>query len=181
LSFAKTSSAGQLGDLAVWIRSLSQLDDHSPAPPVSAPPPLLVGGHRQLAIENLAVRHQLSVYKRTMTRPKLRTTGRLFWIGLPRVWAWWRQSLVIVTPDTVLRWQRRRFREYWTQLSGRATGGRPPINAEISALITRMATANPSQDTFWRRAEISLDFVARFGHDRPVPRLRAELQGLETA
>jgi putative transposase len=50
---------------------------------------------------------------------------------------------VIVTPDTVLRWQRRRFREYWTRLSGRPTGGRPTIHAEIKALITRMATANP--------------------------------------
>jgi hypothetical protein len=50
---------------------------------------------------------------------------------------------VIVTPDTVLRWQRHRFRKYWTQLSGRPTGGRPPINAEIRTLITRMATANP--------------------------------------
>ncbi len=71
--------------------------------------PFLFGGHRQLAIENLALRHQLSVYKRTMVRPKLRTTDRLFWIGLARIWAGWRQSLVIVTPDTVLRWQRRAF------------------------------------------------------------------------
>jgi hypothetical protein len=103
----------------------------------------LFGGHRQLAIENLALRHQLSVYKRTTTRPKVRTTDRLLWIGLTRVWAGWRQSLVFVTPDTVLRWQRRRFREYWTQLSGRTTGGRPAINAEIRALIARMANANP--------------------------------------
>jgi hypothetical protein len=51
--------------------------------------PFLFGGHRQLAIENLALRHQLSVYKRTMTRPKLRTTDRLFWVGLARAWAGW--------------------------------------------------------------------------------------------
>jgi putative transposase len=105
--------------------------------------PFLFGGHRQLALENLALRHQLSVYKRTTTRPKLRTTDRLFWIGLAKIWAGWKQSLVIVTPDTVLRWQRRRFRKYWTQLSGGSTGGRPPVNAEIRALVTRMATANP--------------------------------------
>src|SRR5438105_4058166 len=105
--------------------------------------PFLCGGHRQLALENLALRHQLAVYKRTTTRPKLRTTDRLFWVWLARVWAEWRQPLVIVTPDTVLRWQRRRFREYWTQLSRRPTRGRPPIHAEIKALIIRMATANP--------------------------------------
>jgi putative transposase len=50
---------------------------------------------------------------------------------------------VLVTPDTVLRWQRRRVREYWTKLSGRPAEGRPTIHAEIKALITRMATANP--------------------------------------
>jgi hypothetical protein len=49
---------------------------------------------------------------------------------------------VIVAPDTVLRWQRRRFREYWTRRSGRPTGGRPPVNAEIRALVRRMAAAN---------------------------------------
>ena len=49
----------------------------------------------------------------------------------------------IVTPDTVLRWQRRRFREYWTQLSGRSTSGRPPVNAEITALVRKIAAATP--------------------------------------
>jgi putative transposase len=105
--------------------------------------PFLVGGHRQLALENLALRQQLAVYKRTVTRPPLRRTDRLFWIGLSRVWTGWRGPLVMVTPDTVVRWHRRRFREYWTQLSGRPTGGRPAVNAEIKALVTRMAAANP--------------------------------------
>jgi transposase InsO family protein len=105
--------------------------------------PFLCGGHRQLALENLALRQQLAVYKRTAPRPRLRPTDRLVWVLLARVWAGWRQSLVIVAPDTVLRWQRRRFREYWTKLSGRPTGGRPAVPAEIKALITRMANANP--------------------------------------
>jgi putative transposase len=104
--------------------------------------PFLCGGHRQLALENLALRHQLAVYKRTVTRPKLRTTDRLFWVWLARVWAGWRQPLVIVTPATVLRWQRRRFREYWTTLSRRANGGRPPVSPETRALVRRMAKAN---------------------------------------
>ena len=64
--------------------------------------PFLVGGHRQLALENLALRQQLAVYKRTVTRPRHSTIDHLFWVGLTRVWAGWRQSLVIVTPDTVL-------------------------------------------------------------------------------
>jgi hypothetical protein len=94
--------------------------------------PFLVGGHRQLALENLALRQQLAVYKRTMPRPKLHTTDRLFWAGLARVWTGWRQALVIVSPDTVLRWQRRRFREYWARLSGRPTRGRPSVDVEIA-------------------------------------------------
>jgi hypothetical protein len=83
------------------------------------------------------------VYKRTVTRPKLRPTDRLFWAGLARVWTGWRQPLLIVAPDTVLRWQRRRFRKHWAKLSDRPTGGRPPINVELKALVTRMAAANP--------------------------------------
>src|SRR5712691_8393392 len=65
--------------------------------------PFLCGGHRQLALENLALHQQLAVYKRTVPRPKLRTTDRLFWVALARVWAGWRLPLVIVTPDTILR------------------------------------------------------------------------------
>ena len=105
--------------------------------------PLLCCGHRQLALENLALRQQLAVYKRTVPRPKLRTADRFFWMALARVWAGWRQPLVIVTPETVLRWRRRRFREYWTKLSGRPAVGRPPVNAQIKGLVIRMAAANP--------------------------------------
>ena len=105
--------------------------------------PFLFGGHRQLALENLALRQQLAVYKRMAARPKLRTTDRLFWVWLAKVWGEWKQPLLIVTPDTVLRWQRRRFCEYWTRLSARPTGGRPAVNAEIEALVRRMAAANP--------------------------------------
>jgi putative transposase len=86
---------------------------------------------------------QLVVYKRTAKRPKLRRSDRLFWIWLARMWAGRKDSLVIVAPDTVLRWQRRRFREYWAKLSGRPTRGRPPVDHEIIALVRKMAAANP--------------------------------------
>ena len=64
--------------------------------------PFLFGGHRHLALENLALRQQLAVYKRTIIRPPLRPTDRFFWIGLAKIWTGWRQALVIVTPATVL-------------------------------------------------------------------------------
>jgi putative transposase len=48
-----------------------------------------------------------------------------------------------VSPNTVLRWQRRLFREYWARLSSRAVAGRPRLSRQIRALIVRMAQANP--------------------------------------
>src|SRR5438477_4428711 len=51
--------------------------------------PLLCSAHRHVALENLALRHQLAVYKRTVTRPKVRRSDRLFWVALSRVWAGW--------------------------------------------------------------------------------------------
>src|SRR6059036_4243528 len=105
--------------------------------------PFLFGGHRQLALENLALRQQLAVYKRTTNRPRLQRSDRLLWVWLSRVWPAWRQALVIVAPATVLRWQRRRFRRHWATLSGRCPAGRPPVDAAIKALVRRMAAANP--------------------------------------
>jgi putative transposase len=105
--------------------------------------PFLCGGHRQIALENLALRQQLAIYKRRLARPRLRPADRLFWASLARVWTGWRQALVIVSPDTVLRWQRRRFRQHWTRLSNRPRGGRPSVSAEVAALVRKMAAANP--------------------------------------
>src|SRR5439155_19590411 len=105
--------------------------------------PMLCGRHRQVALENLALRHQLAVYKKILNRPKLRNSDRLFWVALSRVWAGWRQALVIVSPNTVMRWQRRRFREHWIKLSGRPPAGRPPVNRQIRGLVAQMAQPNP--------------------------------------
>src|SRR5207247_6707198 len=105
--------------------------------------PFLFGGHRQLAFENLALRQQLAVYKRTVNRPKLQQSDRLLWVWLSRVWPVWRQALVIVAPATVLRWQRRRFRRHWATLSGRPTAGHPPVDAAITDLLRRIAAAYP--------------------------------------
>src|SRR5207249_11796881 len=66
--------------------------------------PMLCGGHRQVALENFALRHQLAVYKKMVNRPKLLGSDRPFWVALSRVWAGWRQALVIVSPNPVRRW-----------------------------------------------------------------------------
>jgi len=98
---------------------------------------------RDLALENLALRQQLGVLKRRKGVPKLRRKDRLFWVVLSRIWTPWRRALHLVNADTVVGWQRKGFRIYWTRISQRKSVGRPQASSEIRALIKRMATANP--------------------------------------
>jgi transposase InsO family protein len=105
--------------------------------------PFLCGGHRQLALENLALRQPLAVYQRPTSRPRLRRSDRLLWVWLSRMWPAWRQALVIVAPATVLSGPRRRFRRHWAMLSGRRPAGRPAVDAAIKALVRSVAAANP--------------------------------------
>ena len=80
---------------------------------------LLLSGHRAVALENLALRQQLAIYKRQTNHPKLTGRDRWFWIVLCRFWKGWRRALEVVHPDKVLRWHRQRFRKYWAELSNR--------------------------------------------------------------
>jgi len=96
-----------------------------------------------LQLENLALRQQLGVLRRGSKRPQLRQTDRLLWAWLSRVWSGWRDAVVIVKPETVIAWRRRKFREYWTKLSRSGKPGRPAVPKEIRDLIRRMSLANP--------------------------------------
>src|SRR6185295_2283135 len=90
---------------------------------------LLSSGHQAIAVENLALRRQLAAFKRKRKKPLLTQWDRLFWVGLSRLWSGWRDALVFVQPDTVVRWQRERFRKFWARLSQHKRGhqGRPAI------------------------------------------------------
>ena len=105
--------------------------------------PFLCGSHRHLALENLALRQQLAVYKKTLRRPKLLRATASSGFAYPACKQSGERALIIVTPNTVLRWHRHRFRDYWTKLSRRLQVGRPSMNAEIIALVRKMAAANP--------------------------------------
>ena len=98
---------------------------------------------RELALENLALRQQLAVLKCTTKRPKLTNADRVFWVALSRLWTGWQHALILVKPETVIRWHRKGFKLYWTWKS-RNRGGRPPIDAELRTLIRRMAGENPT-------------------------------------
>ena len=98
---------------------------------------------RTLVLENLALRHQLTVLRRSTPRPRLRPSDRLFWVLLSRLWHGWAEAVAIVQPETVIRWHRTGFKLLWTWKSRRHGPGRPAVAPELRALIRRMAEANP--------------------------------------
>jgi len=108
-----------------------------------------------VALENLALRQQLAVLKRSQTRLKIKQQDRVFWSWLSRTWSGWRATLIIVKPATVIGWHRRGFKLYWTKLSQRRVGGRPAVWPEVRRLIRQMATVNP----LWGS---TLEFMANY-------------------
>ena len=70
-----------------------------------------------LQTENAALRHQLSVYRHSGQRPRIRPEDRLLWSVMSRLWSGWRAVLFFVQPRTVTTWQKKRFRDYWRVLS----------------------------------------------------------------
>jgi putative transposase len=92
---------------------------------------LILAGHKQIVLENVALRQQLAILKREQPRPKLHYRDRLFWIFLMKIWKQWRTALVIVQPATVISWQQRRFRQSWWKLSQKKGPGRPQVCAEV--------------------------------------------------
>jgi hypothetical protein len=96
-----------------------------------------------LAAENLALRQQLIVLNRQVKRPSLKERDRLSWVLLSRIWPSWREALLIVKPETVVRWQKKAFKSYWRRKSERGKPGRPPLDPDIRALVLQMANLNP--------------------------------------
>src|ERR1017187_565845 len=67
--------------------------------------------HRgSVVLENLVLRQQLTVLKRRDPRPSLSLLDKLFWVAVRRFWSQWKQALIVVSPETVVRWHRTGFR-----------------------------------------------------------------------
>jgi putative transposase len=98
---------------------------------------------RDLLLENLVLRQQLSVFQQRKQRPKLTPFDKLFWVGIKRIWSQWKNSLVMVAPETVVRWHREGFRKYWHWRS-RHPVGRRRISKELRELILQMTSENPT-------------------------------------
>src|ERR1035441_5970306 len=99
----------------------------------------------ELLLENLALRQQLLALHAKRPRPRLSSVGRLFWVVLRRSWSGGKRSLILVTPETVVRWHRTGFRLYWSWISrARHAVGRKPISREVRELVFRMVPENPT-------------------------------------
>ena len=97
----------------------------------------------RLETENLILRQQLVVLRRkSPKRVRLWNIDRLLLVWSYRLYPSLLDAIIIVQPETVIRWHRRGFRAYWRWKS-RHLGGRPRTAAEIRALIRRMSRENP--------------------------------------
>jgi putative transposase len=98
----------------------------------------------QLRLENLALRQQLAVLRRSAPkRVKLTPADRIFWVWLRCVWTDWKSALIIVKAETVVAWHRTGFRLFWTWRIRRGQPGRPRVPQEVRDLIRMMSRNNP--------------------------------------
>lgn len=103
----------------------------------------LTKSRARLEVENLTLRQQVIVLRRQVgTKPRLKAWDRLIFVLLYRFWPSLLDSMLIVKPETVLRWHRNGFRAYWRWKS-QNPGGRPKTDVEIRNLIRRISTENP--------------------------------------
>src|SRR5260221_11636331 len=97
----------------------------------------------RLEAENAALRHQLIVLQRRGSgRVQLTNGDRLFLVLLYRWFPSILQAITIIHPETLVRWHRAGFRQYWRWKSC-PHGGRPQVGADLRALIRRMSVDNP--------------------------------------
>ena len=85
---------------------------------------VFVCSRRDTALEVLALRQQVAVLKRQRPRPTLTRLDRFFWTTLRHLWPRWSDVLLIVKPETVVRWHRAGFRLYWRWRSRQRWAGR---------------------------------------------------------
>jgi hypothetical protein len=94
-------------------------------------------------LENLALHQQLGVLKRRHPQPRFAMPDKLFWLILRRLWPGWKRALILVQPETVVRWHRAGFKLYWSWLSRHRTRvGRRCVSKDLREIIFRMVAEN---------------------------------------
>ena len=120
------------------------------------------------ALENAALRQQNAILNDTIKhaglRPRLRTSDRVFWVALMRLWSRWRSVLVIVRPATVIAWHRLGFRLFWTWKSQ----GRPTIEMDHRLLIRRISREHPA----WGEDRIRDELRLKLGVEHSASTIR---------
>jgi hypothetical protein len=102
-----------------------------------------------LQMEILALRPQLAVYQRTSARPRLKPSDRAHGARLSRAWPGWREVMVIVQPETLIAWRRRRFGQHRARPCRSRKPRRPATPREIRDL-THFPQVSPSEPSAWR-------------------------------
>jgi putative transposase len=102
---------------------------------------LLARGDAAKDLEILVLRHQLTVLRRQISRPKLEPADRALLAAISRLLPRTRWSCFLVTPQTLLRWHHRLVAGVWTY--PHRGPGRPPLDEDVRQLIVRLATENP--------------------------------------
>ncbi len=97
-------------------------------------------------LEIVALRSQLSILQQQIENnkiPKSRPTPafRQLWVVLAKIFSNWKYCLILVKPDTVIKWHRRAFKLHWSYKSRKR--GRPPISSEIITIIKKLHKENP--------------------------------------
>ena len=130
----------------------------------------------ELIAENAFLRQQLIILQRQSKRPKLSNRDRFKLLLLARATPYWKQALLIVQPDTLLRWHRELFRIVWRRKS-KPRSAEPRISAETRALIREMSADNVTWGAERIRGEllklgiqVSKRTVQKYMHRKDKPR-----------
>jgi putative transposase len=115
-----------------------------------------VRSRSSLAAENLFLRKQLAFYREHEVKPHRLTDAARISLVLWSRWFDWRQALMIVQPETLIRWHRRGFQLFWRLKS---KPGRPRVPRNVRELIAQMAKENPT----WGQARIASELSLKLG------------------
>ena len=119
--------------------------------------PAAVRSHAQLAAENLFLRKQLALYVERQVKPhRADDATRIALVTLSRLIEW-RHLLIVVKPETLIRWHRKGFQLFWRWKS--RPRGRPRLPADLQRLIGDMATANRT----WGEERIASELLLKLG------------------
>ncbi len=117
---------------------------------------LVLRSGRSIQAENLFLRRQLALYLERGVKPRRIDPATRIGLTLPSQLFDWRDALVVVRPETLIRWHRAGWKLFW-RLKSRP--GRPPIPPDLQALICRIANENLS----WGEERIANELLLKIG------------------